>query len=411
MIGVTQLEKADGFGLMYVADDLGRAETRFREAADSFGVSANTVAAGTFWTDGGQQDAVSVMHVNGDALTIGQLRMQAAKNAVQAFGSAVTTAQSRLHAALEDAAASKVVVSDDGTAMPSPDLPVSTNALGDPDPAPLEDASRIQREVRGILAFATLADACCRDLLTLVTNGAPSVTTTADPALEVANAQKLESALNQQDLAMQNLAFWEGATPQPLELENPDFWEGMADIGIGAVQVWVGMSPLSAVGKGMQLISKGGSSTSLVAPGSNANPKGLSPGTLEEHLFVGVEKVGDGLVKIMPTEEDPGSSQTAPPEVSEPTANTAYAAPEDGGAWIGSGLTTDQLKAAAAENLLTPAQDAAAILDDPETVEQPVTDPASPSYGGTIYVAPNGHALVFDVHGTFVRYDELPYPD
>lgn len=396
MIGVTQLEKADGFGLMYVADDLGRAETRFREAADSFGVSANTVAAGTFWTDGGQQDAVSVMHVNGDALTIGQLRMQAAKNAVQAFGSAVTTAQSRLHAALEDAAASKVVVSDDGTAMPSPDLPVSTNALGDPDPAPLEDASRIQREVRGILAFATLADMCCRDLLVLVTNGTPSLTTTADPALEAANAQKLESALNHQDLAMQNLQFWDDATPQPLEFESKDFDKGLTDLFRGMFDLALSSVPVAL---GVVLRLRG-----------LPVPQGLDAAGAAA-MYGALITIKSGVTNLVPSEEDPEGSQAEPPEVPEPTTNTVYAAPSEGGEWIGSGLTTDQMKAAAAENLLVPVQEAAAILDDPGTVEQPVTDPASPSYGGTIYVAPNGHAMVFDVHGTFVRYDELPYPD
>lgn len=233
-VTVSQLKNIDTLKLSYVSGDFANASSWYGDALESFATDViNTIDSDSVWSGGGQPDASTVLSINRSALNIGKIEMDAASKMMDALHSALGTAQGYLLTSLYEAKQKNMHVADDGTTTADPSKqPVNNfgaHVGSNPD---ADEADRIERELKGQLAFATIADAACKGVLDRIGSHTPSYSTTADPNVLAQNMDTLEDATDDQTLATNNQRFWSAAYPkampkQPSGWDN--FWHGVGN--------------------------------------------------------------------------------------------------------------------------------------------------------------------------------------
>lgn len=226
-ITVTGLSHVSPSAIATIGSDAGKARKHFQDAEDAFGGKvADPICSKRVWSGGGQQDADNVMRINLSALIISHVEMQAAHTTLDTFADAVDKARRKMLSTLDEAERCHVVVCENGTCRTS-EMVDEGSAAGVWD-----DVHRIEREAKGALLFAAIADACCTKLLGRINGHAPQYSNTADPNILAANGQTLGSALYDRQLANANKKFWDAASPQPMP-ESPGalakLWHGLGN--------------------------------------------------------------------------------------------------------------------------------------------------------------------------------------
>ncbi|HEX6443739.1 MAG TPA: hypothetical protein VF053_01525 [Streptosporangiales bacterium] len=220
------MKSVDTLHLSYVSGDFANAGSWYGDALESFATDVlSKVDSASVWSGGGQPDASTVMSINRSALNIGKIEMDAASKITDALHSALGTAQGYLLTSLYEAKQKNISVAEDGTATADPSkqpvnnfgAPVGSN----PD---ADDADRLEREIKGQLMFASIADATCKSVLDRIASHTPSYSTTADPNVLAQNMQTLEDATDDQTLATANQKFWQSAYPKAIP-EQPSGWD------------------------------------------------------------------------------------------------------------------------------------------------------------------------------------------
>lgn len=390
-ITVSALRAINLSAVEYVADDVSVVSGTYETAEDEFRVGvANAISAGSYWTNGGQHDAVKVMDINVGALWLGHKQMAIAENALLALHAALGTAKPRMDAALAAARQLNMSVGDDGSinsfssTVPGQETAVPA-ATGTFDPAD-DDFLVMESRIQGILEYVDIADATCAQLLHAVGGGTPQYATTADPAVAAANAVAAADAFTDYDLSVKNLQFWQQVVPKarPVDRQPVDWLQVL----IGVANIFVGSLTIAA---------DGALTGAFPVVGVITLPLGV-PGALQAAGGIDQFVTGLGGEKL----GDPGADDVKPPGAG--TATTSLA-PEVGEPWAGSGMTTDQLKAAAKS--ATAQQVVDDILDDPMTKVVPITK--GTNAGGYYYVAPDGRGLAYDSGGEFVDVGTFTY--
>lgn len=221
-ITIAGLKKVSPTELRSVASDFANSSSWFTDGNDSF-VSqvANPVESGSIWSDGGQADAATVMEINATALGVGQYEMDAAKTTLLSFADALSTAQGKLAVLEYEAEQKQVKINDDGSCEKSDDVGWTTGPLGNPDPGvgPTLAATDMEPKVKGVLVFASIADASCKSLLDRIATNTPEFSTMADKGILARNERALSVALYDRRLALANQKIWESAQPKELPRE------------------------------------------------------------------------------------------------------------------------------------------------------------------------------------------------
>lgn len=233
-ITVSQLKQVNPLNISNLAGDFANASSWYSDAEETFrdDVLAK-IESPSVWSEGGQPDADVVMKINFSALTIGRIEMDAASTAMLTLQKALSTAQGHLVSSLYEADQKNMHVAEDGSTTPDPaKQPVNNfgaHVGSNPD---ADDADRIEREIKGQLAFAAIADGSCKALLDRIASHTPSYSTTADKNILARNGQTLADALYDRSLALANQKFWESAYPKPMPKEPSGwdkFWHGVGD--------------------------------------------------------------------------------------------------------------------------------------------------------------------------------------
>ncbi|MBO0826666.1 MAG: hypothetical protein J2P24_02680 [Streptosporangiales bacterium] len=232
-ITVSELKNVNTLNISYAAGDFANASSWYSDALDSFVSDVqNPIDSGHAWHDGGQQDAATVMEINRSALGIGEVEMDAASRTLLGLSSALGSAQGYLLTSLFEAHQKSITVHEDGSA--SYDGPVTTTpyssyggggGLPDADTVSKQnDAKRIEREVKGYLAFANIADTTSKGVLDRIASHTPSYSTTADPSVLSYNESLVDEVLKDRDIAAANQRFWDVAVPKAMP-EQPSGWD------------------------------------------------------------------------------------------------------------------------------------------------------------------------------------------
>lgn len=123
-----------------------------------------------------------------------------------------------LEESLAEAKKEHVKVNDDGTCEVAEGHEGETGrdefgnpALGGSDPSVA--AARIELDVKGQIAFASLADTNYKAILDYLAVQTPQSASTADLAVLEYNSEQLDEATALRELALENETFWESATP------------------------------------------------------------------------------------------------------------------------------------------------------------------------------------------------------
>ncbi|HEX6443742.1 MAG TPA: hypothetical protein VF053_01540 [Streptosporangiales bacterium] len=225
-ITVSGLEHINLSSLQALPGDFANASSWFGQAEDTYGRQVtDVVASGSAWSGDGQPDALSVAQTNTSAASVGRMEMEAASNAALALHAAMGSAWGKLAVQLDEARRNHVKVHEDGSAeVDASDLNISTQdipaaaygASPDADEYWRRDGVRynVEMEIKGVLAFASIADANVKAMFDIIASRVPTSTATADPT-------RLDYNLDLTDQAMQDLAwsksmlqFWEAAQPQ-----------------------------------------------------------------------------------------------------------------------------------------------------------------------------------------------------
>jgi hypothetical protein len=225
-ITVSELKNINTLGITYAAGDFANASSWYGDALDSFVSDVQKpIDSGHIWHDGGQSDASTVMEINRTALGIGEVEMDAASRTLQGLESALTSAQCYLVTSLSEAKQKNMKVAEDGTTTPDP-LKQPTNNFGAPvgSNPDADDAKRIEREIKGYLAYATIADSTSKGVLDRIASHTPSYSTTADPSILSYNQSLVDDALKDRDIAAANQRFWQAAVPKAMP-EQPSGWD------------------------------------------------------------------------------------------------------------------------------------------------------------------------------------------
>lgn len=221
-ITIPHLKKVSPAELRTVASDFANSSSWFTDGNDSF-VSqvANPVESGSIWSDGGQADATTVMKINATALAVGQYEMESAKTTLLSLADALSTAKGKLAVLEYEAEQKQVKINDDGSCEKADDVRVTTTPMGYPDPGvgPTLAATELEPKVKGVLAFASVADASCKSLLDRIATNTPQFSTTADPGILAHNERALSVALYDRRLALANQKIWDTAQPKELPRE------------------------------------------------------------------------------------------------------------------------------------------------------------------------------------------------
>lgn len=240
-VTVSHVKNVDTTHLSYLAGDFANSSSWYASALDYFVTNVQKpIDSGHVWADGGQPDASTVMEINRTALGIGQLEMDSASRTILALYDALSSAQGYLLTSLYEADQKNITVNDDGSA--SYDGPVTTTpynpyggggGLPDADTVSKQnDAKRIEREVKGYLGFAGIADSTCKTILNRIASHSPAYSSTADTSVLGYNRSLVDDVLKDNDMAVANQTFWGSAVPQPMP-EEPSgwdkFWGGVGD--------------------------------------------------------------------------------------------------------------------------------------------------------------------------------------
>lgn len=281
-VSVARLRAVSPATVYRAADEFEDARSDFSDAEETFRTRVeNAIASGSAWSGGGRENADGVMDINTLALKIGKVQMDAAKKATSALGGALGTARGQLLVKLEEAQTEHVTVADDGSTdyvRSTSATPTSgggsggpygsINAANEPENTRRRQAAeRLEREIKGILAFAGLADENCRGLLDSIADNLPRHSSTDDPSILAHNRRVLAAAETNRDLAAGAQRLWESAVPQPLP-EEPSWWDGvMNGVGNFFSHLWdnpgdagalIGDGAAIAAGIGLMVLGAGG---------------------------------------------------------------------------------------------------------------------------------------------------------
>lgn len=315
-ITVSHLKNINTLNIDYVAGDFANSSSWYSDAEESFSDDVMTkVESPSVWAHGGQPDADVVMKINLSALTIGRIEMDAASTAMLTLATALGTAQGYLLTSVFEAEQKNLKVQDDGTLMLGEGAPV----IG-PDAIELgKDADRIEREIKGQLAFAAIADGSCKTLLDRIASHTPSYSTTADKNVLAQNGQTLADALYDRSLALTNQKFWQSAYPKAMPKE-PSGWDKFWD-GVGNFfsHLWdhageLSLEGASMLGGGLLMALGGGIEVGGVA--LDATGIGAVVGVPANVLGAGViatgaTTVGLGALAMMNTAGDAASESSS----------------------------------------------------------------------------------------------------
>jgi hypothetical protein len=218
-ITVSALKSVNTLDISYLCGDFANASSWYGDALESFATDVLAkVDSASVWSGGGQPDASVVMSINRSALNIGKIEMDAASKVMDALYSALGTAQGYLLTSVYEVEKDGHEVQDDGTIL----MGTATVSIGyDERDAEIE---RLEREIKGQLLFASIADATCKSVLDRIASHTPSYSTTADPNVLAQNMQTLEDATDDQTLATANQKFWHSAYPKAIP-EQPSGWD------------------------------------------------------------------------------------------------------------------------------------------------------------------------------------------
>lgn len=137
----------------------------YERAEDVFGPGvANPIRSGHAWNGVGVPDATMVAETNAVALATVRTLAEAAWLALDGFATAVYNAQRKLRNAVSGWESSHLPVGEDGTVT---EAHFQSDKFGN---YPVDDVTRglavsIEREAKGALAFATIADQSCNGIL------------------------------------------------------------------------------------------------------------------------------------------------------------------------------------------------------------------------------------------------------
>lgn len=240
-ITIPGLKKVSPAELRAVASDFANASSWFTDGDDSF-VSqvANPVESGSIWSNGGQADAATVMKINASALGVGKYEMDAAKRTVLSLADALSTAKGKLAVLESEAKEKKVKINDDGSCEKSDDVGWTPTPQGYPDPGvgPTLAATELEPKVKGVLVFASVADASCKSLLDRIATNTPEFSTMADKGILARNEKALSVALYDRRLALANEKIWDKAQPKELPREPGPLEEFFGGIGNFFSYLW-----------------------------------------------------------------------------------------------------------------------------------------------------------------------------
>lgn len=275
-ITVSGLKTMNPSAIDWAGYAFGRSSSSYSSGEDSFlGDVSNKVKSPDIWDGGGQSDASTVMDINLSAMAVGRVQMDTARIAMSTLSSAMQKAQRDLEKSLAEAKEKGVKVSDDGTCEPedTDSYPLPGLGLDEPGDGPRHAAGRIERDIKGQLAFASLADTSAKGILDYLAVQAPESSSTADLSVLEYNSEQLDEANALHDLAVENQTFWESATPQPIPLDDPlenilshlgenpgDIGPVLRDVGITAAGVVIAL-----LGAGVEIGSISVSATGVGA--------------------------------------------------------------------------------------------------------------------------------------------------
>lgn len=233
-------------------NDYEKAETQFDTDV------SNPMRSGHAWKGEGVPNATMVAETNASALAASKVTTETAWLALDGLSTAVHNAQTSLNKTLTEASNNFISVADDGTAtvnLPTPIPGVGAPPEGqrptsfDPNQDPelmktyqhsQEIRDRIEREAKGYLAFATIADKSCSGILDKVAYLSPCTTDEANPDTLAHNGLVLAGALSTRNLALLTRNFWEQAQPKAVP-EHHDGWSidkiAVDVVGIGGCTV------------------------------------------------------------------------------------------------------------------------------------------------------------------------------
>lgn len=223
-------------GVNTVCQHFEEGRSSYNTAEEDFGVGvADPLRSGHQWRGEGVPNATSVMEINASALAASRVIMDSAWLALDGFASAMEKAQKKLHSAMNDCAGRYVVINEDGSAEPSkyidPNFCPEPSTCTTPTSEQFarwakakQDAEWIEREAKGALEFARIADQSCALLLDRLSGNTPNTSEEADPALLANNRQALAGALYSRNLALLARNFWHEVTPKDMPKPEERHW-------------------------------------------------------------------------------------------------------------------------------------------------------------------------------------------
>ena len=210
-----------------------RAASAYGRAGDDFDENVwNRLRAGHVWSGTGSKKASHVAEVNSLAFAASAAAANTAQLALDGFCKAIDRAHDKLTRALDEAYKNGIDVRDDGTAYivdeQSSHGPEHLSGVGGQPKDIDEIKDRVERRVKGALAFATIADQSCRQVLASLHE--PKTEPYDDPGTLAYNRDALATNLSAQSLAKMTKDFWSAAKPKTVP-KSDDGQQAQAIIG------------------------------------------------------------------------------------------------------------------------------------------------------------------------------------
>lgn len=215
------------------------ARSGYNTAEETFDTGvANPIRAGHTWRGEGVANATMVMEENASALATSRVIMDSAWLVLDGFASALQKAQSKLKGAFDEAEADGGVdIADDGTASVKyyldphycPEPSTCTNYTPSAEAVTRYEkakkvAEKVQPIAQGALAFATIADQSCNQMLSRLSDYTPSTSDEADPDILAINKDALAGALYSRNLALLTRNFWSSVEPKDMPKPEERHW-------------------------------------------------------------------------------------------------------------------------------------------------------------------------------------------
>lgn len=230
-ITVSVLEGMSLSALDYTQANLDAAGKWFGDAEDSFNTQAVTpVESGAAWSGDGQPDAVTVLGINGSAMQIGILAMEAAGNAVSGLRLAMEKARNVVVDEIETKPPYMTIHDNGFVTVDRERFDPRTDGVITTADAEARDRTR---RVLGALLYATAADTGYASLFDAIGSHLPTYTDVADPGALAQNGRQLQNAVSDVNVSNDLLRFWEDQRPPTLSERDLDYLVYGPPPGIG----------------------------------------------------------------------------------------------------------------------------------------------------------------------------------